>query len=471
MKLITAMFRFNLASSDLVSLVLEEVHISRSEIEVKSVIKLSSKQSNNHPSKRRVLLAISAFTFTIMVGLITLPIAAPETGSDLADALRSVIGPEPVSALESAVFRVQDILNSAQYQVTGQVQEVAWDSPAQRSVPLNDNPKSTPVNNGRSIQGPDTGAKPDLTQPVITKTPSITNNINVPTQTQVLETSVTDGPPMLDGGWQAFGSTAASGLPIMARGIVQPDPSRPFVRTAVIRMDLRQAQLHLVAGTKEPKLSAGITPFARPGIIPSTDASPNTLLAAFNGGFKAEHGRYGMIVNQKIILPPRDGIATIALYRDGHIQIGAWGQEITQTQDLSAFRQNCTLLVQKGQVTPNIDNTDLLSWGFTGVGSPSATWRSGLGLSQDGRFLIYVVGKSLTAQTLAVALQQAGTYYGMQLDINGAYTRFATYVASGVPNSGFPVQAELLLKDMRGSGTQYLEPSKRDFFYVTLLNK
>jgi hypothetical protein len=121
-------------------------------------------------------------------------------------------------------------------------------------------------------------------------------------------------------------------------------------------------------------------------------------------------------------------------------------------------------------VQPNIDSKDLLTWGFTGKSSPSATWRSGIGLSQDRRFLLYVVGKSLTAQTLAVALQQAGAYDGMQLDINGSYTRFASYTPDGIGNKTLQVQAEMLLKDMRGGPLQFLEPYNRDFFYVTTTN-
>ena len=443
------------------------------------MVKRSSKQIGARSSgrislSRRFLLAVLIITGASVIGLVAVPAVFPDTGAVMADALRSVVGPEPVSALESVVFKVQDVFNRAEFQATGKAQEVDWVSPArpaQVPAPAPAVPKPTALNSTMSVGPIEATATPESSSSVMTATaePSIPSDVqpSVPTSTRITQESVVSALPTVEGGWQAFGPSATSGLPIMSRGIVKPDPSRPFVRTAVIRIDLDHAQLHLVAGTKEPAFAKGVPPFARPGSIPNPDISPDILLAAFNGGFKAEHGHYGMMVNEQIILPPLDGIATVGLYRDGHIQMGAWGQEVTRTQDLVAFRQNCALLVQQGQVRPNIDNTDLLTWGFTGKSSPSATWRSGLGLSQDGRFLIYVVGQSLTAQTLAVALQQAGAYYGMQLDINGGYTRFATYTPSNSSHAALPMRAEMLLKDMRRTAQQFLAPYSRDFFYVT----
>ena len=106
--------------------------------------------------------------------------------------------------------------------------------------------------------------------------------------------------------------------------------------------------------------------------------------------------------------------------------------------------------------------------GYTGNG-PAATWRSGLGLSQDGRFLIYVVGNSLTAQSLGNALQQGGAYYGMQLDINSYYTRFATYEPADATNMAGSLKSVMLLQTMSGNATQFLVPYSRDFFYLTAL--
>jgi hypothetical protein len=90
-----------------------------------------------------------------------------------------------------------------------------------------------------------------------------------------------------------------------------------------------------------------------------------------------------------------------------------------------------------------------------------------VGLTEDGRYLIYAAGPSLTVETLARALQMAGAYHAMQLDINGYYTRFAIYQPN--PGTGLlPVVADKLLNQMTIPANQFLKPYDRDFFYVTL---
>jgi hypothetical protein len=220
-------------------------------------------------------------------------------------------------------------------------------------------------------------------------------------------------------------------------------------------------------GTVEPVASKGATTLPRPGDIPADVQTGNQLVAAFNGGFKAVHGHYGMMVNGVVIQPPLDGIATLAFYRDGQVRLGAWGSEITPTPDLVAYRQNCPLLVEAGMIDPLVNNGSHQAWGYT-IKNVDATWRSGLGLSADGRFLIYAVGNSLTVEALANSLQQGGAYNAMQLDINGFYTRFVTYQPdSAAQTPGGALVAHKLLTQMSGDQGQYLQPYSRDFFYVT----
>ncbi len=422
---------------------------------------------------RRVFLLTVAMLALALAGAVTIPAVAPDAGASIADFLRSVVGPEPVALLESTVFQLQDTLNRAKYNVTHDGGQVAWASsavltqtqsivtyyqPTPAAPPTAVSP--APIPHALKYGSPATTTTP--TTPASTATPVKPR----PTPTAVVIKNVVDAAPAAGTGWQAFGMLSPDQTPIMARTALKPDPSRPYANAAAIRIDLSLARLHLVPGTLEPTFAPGEPSFNRPGVIPASDALNNVLVAAFNGGFKAIHGKYGMMFNGKVILPPVKGIATVGFYRDGSIRIGAWGVGITQTADLISYRQNCPLLVDQGRVRPNINIADVLSWGYTG-GNPAATWRSGLGLSQDGRFLIYVAGNSLTAQTLGNALQQAGAYYGMQLDINGFYTRFYTYEPVK-PGSG-SLQAVRLLQAMSGSATQYLTPYPRDFFYVTAL--
>jgi hypothetical protein len=92
------------------------------------------------------------------------------------------------------------------------------------------------------------------------------------------------------------------------------------------------------------------------------------------------------------------------------------------------------------------------------------TWRSGLGVSADGRYLIYAVGDGLTVPTLARALALGGADRGMQLDINSFWTRFVIY---GSTSDGKELIAQKLLAPMVGDARQFLAPESRDFFYVT----
>ena len=60
----------------------------------------------------------------------------------------------------------------------------------------------------------------------------------------------------------------AAGQPVLERAIVAPDPQRPYVQAALVRIDMRYARLHLVAGTQEPASRARLH---RPGSIPPGD--------------------------------------------------------------------------------------------------------------------------------------------------------------------------------------------------------
>jgi hypothetical protein len=239
-------------------------------------------------------------------------------------------------------------------------------------------------------------------------------------------------------------------------------------------MDLNRSRLHLMVGTKEPESTrANFAP--RPGMIPPEVQASGTLLAAWNGGFRAIHGHYGMMSDGVTWLAAEPGMATLALKRDGQVAIGAWGREVTPAMGLVAWRQNNPPLIENGVVNPDVHAiTNLKEWGVT-IGNKAVTWRSGLGLTQDGRWLIYAAGNSLSTETLTAALQAAGAYNAMQTDINGPFDRFDTYTT--VPqqdqvdsqNIALPLTAQKLIDQMKGEPDQFLVPYERDFFYLTSL--
>ncbi|MBI3176690.1 MAG: hypothetical protein HYZ35_01745, partial [Chloroflexi bacterium] len=100
-------------------------------------------------------------------------------------------------------------------------------------------------------------------------------------------------------------------------------------------------------------------------------------------------------------------------------------------------------------------------WGFT-VNGVTAVWRSGLGISADGRALYYVAGPSLTTTALANMLAATGAVQAMQLDINNYWVHFASVQANGSKLLAVP-----LLDAMNQNISRYLQGYTRDFFYVT----
>ena len=234
---------------------------------------------------------------------------------------------------------------------------------------------------------------------------------------------------------------------MLERAAVAPDPERPYVQAALVRIDLHQTQLHLVAGTQEPASPVHV---ARPGRIPSADQA--RLIAAFNGGFKAVNGAFGMAVNGTTLLPPQDGLATLAMYRDGSVRLGVWGTDIQQMPDWWRSGKTARCWSIMGKSPHSRKATIRTLWGTT-VKNKVATWRSGLGLSADGRYLVYVAGDGLTVPTLAQALVDAGAARGMQLDINSSWPRFVTYAAA---RAGSAPIATKLLNGMLGDSHQFL---------------
>lgn len=371
-----------------------------------------------------------------------LPAVSPEAGAGMADAIRSVVGPGPVAALESTSFTIQDAYNQFLAARDGGQKAISLaqtSSPGMLAAPIVRIIHAGSAPTSSTVQGSAVSGAGKLA--VITQ------------QSDVLSAA-----PQI--GWSAYGPWL-NGSPVMAQSLVSLDPARSYAGIALVRIDLSKLQLHMMPGSQEPSHAPDVVAvLPHMGLTPAADQA--RLVAAFNGGFKAVNGRYGMVANGVTLLPPQIGLATVAIYKDGHVALGAWGPDIVPSADLVALRQNCPPIIQNGQISPQvyIDNTTL--WGNT-VGNRAITWRTGLGLTQDGRYLIYAVGNATTVDTLAAALLQAGAYNAMQLDINHPYAHFVTYQST----SGAGQTAVPLLNQMESNPRLYLVPNQRDYFYLT----
>jgi hypothetical protein len=108
---------------------------------------------------------------------------------------------------------------------------------------------------------------------------------------------------------------------VLYKTLIHPDPERTFAEVFVVAVDLRRTRLHAGAGTVEPEASTNEgRRYARTGLIPEPER--RSLVLAFNGGFKTEHGQYGMKVDGVTLLAPRDRACGIAGYPDRRVEIG-----------------------------------------------------------------------------------------------------------------------------------------------------
>jgi hypothetical protein len=386
-------------------------------------------------------LGILCIGALVVFGLYVAIGVRPSIGARGADLLRGIIGNEAVTRLETIAFQVHDTLQQRLYDL-GLAHPVApWQAATTQATP------TSPTFASTSTSMPTLAA---AARPPATAMPTPAPWQPAPAKPL--------GKLEGEGAWTPY-IQISSGQTVAYRTFLQPDPKRPYTVIGVVAFDLTRTRLHYVLGTQEPSVPKGPT---GTGTIPARDRLLGILLATFNGGFKATHGHYGAMQDGVVAVPPRDGFAVVAMYKDGRVRIGDWGGVITQTQDLVAWRQNARLIIRDGQVTPQVA-TDLISdWGGN-FGGVVVTWRSALGLSADNRILYYFAGPSLIMPVLARAMVAAGVQQGLELDINPYWVHFTTIQSQGntlVADPLFPAE-------MKESKDRYLRTSARDFFYVT----
>ena len=193
-------------------------------------------------------------------------------------------------------------------------------------------------------------------------------------------------------------------------------------------------------------------------------------MAAFNGGFKMNAAGGGYYTQGRAVDPLRPGAASLVIYADGSVDIGAWGSDVRMARNVTSVRQNLMPLVAGGRPTPRAASTDWQTWGSTcGASSCAASvpgidhqWRSGLGITADGA-LVYAAGPALDPLQLAQLLVRAGAVRGMQLDINPDWPVFVSYNprpgALAAPSNG----RKLLSSTVQGPWTFFEPWWARDF--------
>jgi len=265
---------------------------------------------------------------------------------------------------------------------------------------------------------------------------------------------------------------------------IRPNPKRLDLRVYVTLWDPRQIALHMESGVVEPVSATGER---GPGLIPRTPEVMKRVVAAFNGGFQAQHGEYGMQANRIMYLPPKPYAATVMEMRDGSTAFGTWPPNSPSVpEEILSYRQNLTALVEFEKFNP----WNRTWWGGTppGWGDNIHTARTALCLTKEN-FVGYFWSASISPDDLAAALLSAGCTYGMHLDMNPGHAGFEFY--NIVPESEFKPLGRPYQKDwedegrvgqmpgwmfrgrrmIRGMGhmnfPRYIQREGRDFFYLT----
>jgi hypothetical protein len=225
----------------------------------------------------------------------------------------------------------------------------------------------------------------------------------------------------------------------------------------IVSMDQRLVSFQLHPGNEDPG-GAGWGSNSQPWIPPGLRAG---LLATFNGGFKLNSAGGGFYLNGRTAGTLSSGAASIVYYKNGTMQIGVWDRTVRMTSSVAGVRQNLKLIVDNGRVPATV-NTDVeTNWGAT-LGGGYYVWRSGLGVTRDGR-VIFVYGPALDVQDLADLLQRAGAVEGLQLDINPFWMSYEYYRAAGHSSNPTPVA---LLPTQQQTVYRYYSPYSRDFTAV-----
>jgi hypothetical protein len=255
---------------------------------------------------------------------------------------------------------------------------------------------------------------------------------------------------------------ARGGPPVMVRTTLHPHSIKRHAYVAVVAVDLRRVDLRLVAGTLEPE-SKAVPPERRPGLVPAADQAD--LIAVFNGGFMARHGRYGMMLDGDTFVPPRPDACTVALYRDGGLRVRTWTELSATAATMSGFRQTPPCILEQGVLHPELDpDPRPRQWGAAENGETEIR-RSALGLDASGQVLFYGLGEWVTVKALADAMKAAGAADAAELDINWSYTKFLLF---GRPAPGEPpeVVSTLVPKTKHTRRGYVTAPAERDFFYL-----
>jgi len=379
----------------------------------------------------RWILVLLAMGPVLVLGLWVAIHRIPWLGPLFADTARSVVGPGPIADLEDAAYGMEDRWN--RFWRKDQMPEAYWDVPATKS-------SAPSASAGNHL--------PKLPPFHVEDVPPVHKSWSAPG----------------DGTWVPVEDPQHPGdSPRMFKTLLHPDRNRSWSAVTVVAADLRQVRLNLVAGRWEPKATEkeGLS-YKRTGLVP--ESAHDGLLAAFNGGFKLEHGHYGMRIDGVTLVKPRSKVCTIAMHADDRLEIGSWERFEEQDRELRWWRQTPFCMWERGKLHVGLKFGENTHWGAT-VDGDTVIRRSAIGVSEDGNVVFVGIGDSTTARAIAVAMEHAGAHEVAQLDVNWSFPKFVTFARR---DGAGELVASPICKGFEFEEGDFVRiPYARDFFYLS----
>jgi Phosphodiester glycosidase len=261
-----------------------------------------------------------------------------------------------------------------------------------------------------------------------------------------------------EGAWQPAGRLVAGQPAVYETLLVPPGGTK---RAGIAWMDTSLLAARLYSGSLSPgggpyKFTAPVAPWAA-----------RSLVAAFNGGFQMKDAHGGYYTEGRMVRPLVRAAASLVIYANGSVTVGAWGTDVTMTPTVAAVRQNLFPLVVNGRPAARATTRTWRVWGGTcpcgpGLHGTELQWRSGLGVTADGA-LVYVVGPRLDPVQVADLLVRAGAVRGMELDINPNWPVFASFRPATPGGLAAAANGARLIDTSRGPATFFDPAYARDF--------
>lgn len=279
----------------------------------------------------------------------------------------------------------------------------------------------------------------------------------------------------------------------------------------VVGFDMARFDIGFAVGTDHPQVDwsgralSDVVDNSVPGpdgfgswepLVTTGMVNPNltkTIAAVFTGGFKRDHGafkwgalagvnhasHYGFVESGVVFSKLNPGLSTIAVFKDGHIEMKTWTEaDDERVKDVAFARQNGVALIETDLLTGLAKPGDQVkNWGagnWSGSeDSKFRTLRAGLCLQENAgkKFLIYGYFSSVTPSAMARVFQAYNCSYAMHLDMNALEH---TYL-SVFPSDGRNVTYEHLISGMKAVDKSFADktiprfigfPDNRDFFYL-----